>query len=328
MTSTCSMSRIAPTMRLAFAVAVLSAALALAAPSFAADPTIPAGVTIQGILVENMTADQARTAVHDFASTPFTLRFRTRTWRATPWQVGASSHVNEAVAAALAAAPGTNVPLHVSIDSDRLRHYTTKQERLLSRLPRDTRVHLHHLRPQLSKARRGYDVLERPTRLRLRSEIKANGRGPVPVQFSYIEPKVTRSNFKAVVVIHRGSHALYLYSGPHMRLRAHFGVAVGQPIYPTPTGKFTIVTKQRNPWWYPPDTAWAAGASPIPPGPGNPLGTRWMGLSASGVGIHGTPDAASIGYSASHGCIRMRIPDAEWLFERVEVGSTVFIVRA
>jgi lipoprotein-anchoring transpeptidase ErfK/SrfK len=53
-----------------------------------------------------------------------------------------------------------------------------------------------------------------------------------------------------------------------------------------------------------------------------------LGLSASGVGIHGTPDAASIGYSASHGCIRMRIPDAEWLFERVEVGSTVFIVRA
>ena len=113
-----------------------------------------------------------------------------------------------------------------------------------------------------------------------------------------------------------------------MRFRASFGVAVGQPIYPTPVGKFTIVTMQRNPWWYPPDTAWAAGASPIPPGPGNPLGTRWMGLSASGVGIHGTPDAASIGYSASHGCIRMRIPDAEWLFERVEVGSTVFIVRA
>ena len=49
-----------------------------------------------------------------------------------------------------------------------------------------------------------------------------------------------------------------------------------------------------------------------PAGPGNPLGTRWMGLSAPAVGIHGTPDAASIGYSASHGCIRMQIPDAEW----------------
>jgi lipoprotein-anchoring transpeptidase ErfK/SrfK len=53
-----------------------------------------------------------------------------------------------------------------------------------------------------------------------------------------------------------------------------------------------------------------------------------MGLSAPGVGIHGTPDAASIGYSASHGCIRLRIPNAEWLFERVSVGTPVFIVRA
>jgi lipoprotein-anchoring transpeptidase ErfK/SrfK len=53
-----------------------------------------------------------------------------------------------------------------------------------------------------------------------------------------------------------------------------------------------------------------------------------MGLSAPGVGIHGTPDAASIGYSASHGCIRMRIPDAEWLFGRVRIGTTVFIVSA
>ena len=53
-----------------------------------------------------------------------------------------------------------------------------------------------------------------------------------------------------------------------------------------------------------------------------------MGLSVGGVGIHGTPNAASIGYSASHGCIRMRIPDAEWLFERVRVGTPVFIVAS
>jgi lipoprotein-anchoring transpeptidase ErfK/SrfK len=51
-----------------------------------------------------------------------------------------------------------------------------------------------------------------------------------------------------------------------------------------------------------------------------------MGLSAPGVGIHGTPDAASIGYSASHGCIRMHIPDAEWLFQHVVVGTPVWIV--
>jgi lipoprotein-anchoring transpeptidase ErfK/SrfK len=85
---------------------------------------------------------------------------------------------------------------------------------------------------------------------------------------------------------------------------------------------------QRNPWWRPPDSPWAQGLKPIPPGPGNPLGTRWMGLDAAGVGMHGTPDDASIGYSASHGCIRMHVPDAEWLFNQVHIGTPVFIVSA
>ncbi len=107
-----------------------------------------------------------------------------------------------------------------------------------------------------------------------------------------------------------------------------FGVATGQSSYPTPLGHFHIEVKWENPWWYPPDSPWAAGAKPIPPGPGNPLGTRWMGLDVDGIGIHGTPDAASIGYSASHGCIRMYIHDAEWLFNHVDVGTQVFIVSA
>jgi lipoprotein-anchoring transpeptidase ErfK/SrfK len=113
-----------------------------------------------------------------------------------------------------------------------------------------------------------------------------------------------------------------------MTASASFGIATGMAAYPTPTGNFRIVTKQRNPWWYPPAADWAKGAKPVPPGPGNPLGTRWMGLNVGAVGIHGTPDAASIGYSASHGCIRMRISDAEWLFERVRVGTPVFIRSA
>ena len=275
-----------------------------------------------------MNADEARAAVHEFTSTPFTLTFRTRTLQPAPWSLGVKSKVNLAVSAALAAGPDTHIPLTVSIDDEQLRHYVDKLDKLLSRAPRDTHVRLSKLRPSLSNARDGFDILRRPTRALLKETIRANSRGPTAVQYRSIKPEVTRYNFKPVVVIRRGSHRLYFYKGANMRFRASFGVAVGQPIYPTPIGKFTIVTKQRNPWWYPPDSAWAAGASPIPPGPGNPLGTRWMGLSASGVGIHGTPDAASIGYSASHGCIRMRIPDAEWLFERVEVGSTVFIVRA
>jgi lipoprotein-anchoring transpeptidase ErfK/SrfK len=125
-------------------------------------------------------------------------------------------------------------------------------------------------------------------------------------------------------VINRGKNLLSLYDGT--KLRHQFRVATGQSAYPTPAGRFHIVVKWRNPWWYPPAASWAAGESPAPPGPGNPLGTRWMGLSAPGVGIHGTPKPESIGYSMSHGCIRMLIPQAEWLFDHVGIGTTVFIV--
>jgi len=117
---------------------------------------------------------------------------------------------------------------------------------------------------------------------------------------------------------------LTLYNG--MKVVRKFGVATGQAVYPTPLGRFQIVVKWKNPWWYPPSSPWAQGEKPVPPGPGNPLGTRWMGLSAPGVGIHGTPQDGSIGYSLSHGCIRMHIPQAEWLFDHVEVGTPVFIV--
>ena len=74
-----------------------------------------------------------------------------------------------------------------------------------------------------------------------------------------------------------------------MKVVRQFGVATGQAVYPTPLGTFQIVVKWKNPWWYPPASPWAKGEKPVPPGPGNPLGTRWMGLSAPGVGIHGTP---------------------------------------
>ena len=126
------------------------------------------------------------------------------------------------------------------------------------------------------------------------------------------------------IVIDQSSHTLTLkrFGQPNVS----FPVAVGQPAYPTPDGHFTIISKVENPTWTPPpDAPWAQGAVPIPPGPGNPLGTRWMGLSAPGVGIHGTDDPSSIGYSVSHGCIRMQIPDAERLFSMVSLGMSVYI---
>ncbi len=115
------------------------------------------------------------------------------------------------------------------------------------------------------------------------------------------------------------------------RLRAYrdgklvltFPIAIGQAAYPSPTGTFVVTEKLKNPTWIPPNSPWAKGLEPIPPGSGNPLGTRWIGTSAPAVGIHGTPANNSIGTAASHGCIRMHISDVEKLFNYVDVGETV-----
>jgi hypothetical protein len=95
-----------------------------------------------------------------------------------------------------------------------------------------------------------------------------------------------------------------------------FPVAVGRRISPSPAGTFRIATRVSHPAYYRPGVV-------IPPGANNPVGTRWMGLSKPGYGIHGTNQPRSIGRDASHGCIRMRNRDAEDLFARVRVGDTV-----
>jgi hypothetical protein len=135
----------------------------------------------------------------------------------------------------------------------------------------------------------------------------------------------TRTRFFGRIVVDLSAFRLALIRDG--KVVKSFKIAHGSPAYPTPTGKYRIVNKQQDPTWTPPpDSSWAKGLGPIPPGPGNPLGTRWMGTSAPYVGIHGTPAAGSIGTRASHGCIRMRIPDAEALYEDVIVGMPVQIV--
>jgi lipoprotein-anchoring transpeptidase ErfK/SrfK len=125
------------------------------------------------------------------------------------------------------------------------------------------------------------------------------------------------------IVVDLSECRLYLYKDG--KLVKTYSVAVGQPAYPTPTGDYYIVTMVKNPTWIPPDSPWARGLEPIPPGPGNPVGTRWIGTSARGVGIHGTPADYSIGTHASHGCIRMHMWDVEDLFGRIAVGVPVTI---
>jgi lipoprotein-anchoring transpeptidase ErfK/SrfK len=100
---------------------------------------------------------------------------------------------------------------------------------------------------------------------------------------------------------------------------ATFPVAVGATKSPSPTGVFQIVSRVPNPTYYRPGLV-------IPSGKNNPLGTRWVGLSEKGYGIHGTNAPGSVGHAASHGCIRLRNRDMEKLFTMVRVGDAVEIL--
>ena len=102
------------------------------------------------------------------------------------------------------------------------------------------------------------------------------------------------------------------------RVKKVYVVAVGRKSTPSPTGTFTITRRVTNP-------SYSHEGKVVAPGPGNPVGTRWMGLSAKGYGIHGTNAPKSIGKAASHGCIRMRQGDLEELFAAVSTGDEVEI---
>jgi len=95
-----------------------------------------------------------------------------------------------------------------------------------------------------------------------------------------------------------------------------YPVAVGAPVSPSPAGMFSVVNRVANPTYYTPGKV-------VGPGAANPVGTRWIGLSAKGYGIHGTDNPKSIGHAKSHGCIRLRNHDVERLFERVRPGDVV-----
>ena len=259
---------------------------------------IAPGVSVAGVAVGGMTVSQAEPWISQRVLGEITVNVGTQSWTVSAEQLGMHAYLARPLRAALAqgrtmAVTGEDIPVVTRITGNALRAFVKKIAPEVRIEPVDARFRLVKSMPVVVPDvwGRKLDVVN----------------APAVIAQALRQPDRT---------LHRVS--LYSKHGEKLKM---LGVAVGQSQYPTPVGRFEIVTKQRNPWWYPPNSAWAAGESPVPPGPGNPLGTRWMGISAPGVGLHGTPDAASVGYSASHGCIRMRIPDAEWLFMHVRLGE-------
>jgi lipoprotein-anchoring transpeptidase ErfK/SrfK len=145
----------------------------------------------------------------------------------------------------------------------------------------------------------------------------------------HTQPKVTtadlRRKYDTVIIVNRGQFRLRLFK--ELKPSQSFGIAVGQVGLETPAGQYTIANKAINPAWHVPNSPWAgklAGKVIAGDDPSNPIKARWLGIF-DGVGIHGTSDDASIGHNASHGCIRMHIPDVEKLYDEVPVGSAVYI---
>ena len=227
--------------------------------------------------------------------------------------------------AALAATPRSDIGLPVQFSDEAVQAYVDQLAKRFARKPVNAEVVGADANgPLFHGGRIGFAVERELMKEAIVQQLQAGSRAPLALAMSAVQPAKTPASFKSIVVVDRAGNTLKLFHG--RKLVHAFHVATGQSIYPTPSGNFEIVNMQENPWWTPPSSSWAQGLKPVPPGPGNPLGTRWMGISSPGVGMHGTPDDASIGYSRSHGCIRMHISDAEWLFDHVEVGTPVIIL--
>jgi lipoprotein-anchoring transpeptidase ErfK/SrfK len=134
-----------------------------------------------------------------------------------------------------------------------------------------------------------------------------------PAPDTQVQPAAT----KRVIVVSLEDHKLALVEDG--KVKKIYSVAVGKPSTPSPVGTFTIARRVMNP-------TYSHDGRIVPPGPNNPVGTRWMGLSIPGYGIHGTNVPSSIGKAASHGCIRMAKKDLEELYPMVEVGDTVELI--
>jgi lipoprotein-anchoring transpeptidase ErfK/SrfK len=161
-----------------------------------------------------------------------------------------------------------------------------------------------------------------------RAVLNANAPHTIVADVHATKPEVTKSEvaaeYPSYLTLDRSSFTLRLWE--NLKLAKTYTVAVGMEGLETPEGLYAIQEKEENPTWHVPDSDWAGSlaGTTVPPGPSNPIKARWMGIY-EGAGIHGTEETYSLGSAASHGCVRMAIPDVEELYDRVEVGTPIYI---
>lgn len=303
-------------------------------PATALPPGVIApGVKVAGVDVGGLTRAAAKRAVLTEhvapRRKPVVAVFRGKRVAISPVAVGYVADVDYALKGALlygrkrpVPAAGITVPLRESVNVKRLT--AALESRVAKRYdvaPRDAAFTLRGTTPKVRRARAGRALKVSGAVRVLRQGIVKRTRNSYTLPSVRVKPDVTR--LQPVIIIDRANFRLTLWKDRGKSQR--FPVAVGMPGHSTPTGNFHVIQMQKNPTWFPPSSPWAAGLGPVPPGSGNPLGTRWIGTSAPAIGMHGTPSPGTIGTRASHGCIRMYIRDAERLYSQVSIGTPVYI---
>jgi lipoprotein-anchoring transpeptidase ErfK/SrfK len=314
---------------------------------------IAKGVRIDGVPVGGMSAAAARTKLQRELvvglNRPVTVRSGSASWvlgaRQADVRVDVASMVDQAVRASREGSILTrtfrgifgggvkrNVALLVSYSHHAVRTLALKVRAAVNRPARNATVQPGSGGLKAVAGQDGLAVDYSTLGARIdRALIGASASRTVGVPTRRISPAVSTAqlaaHYPAYIVINRGAFRLQFYS--HLKLAKTYEIAVGMEGLETPAGLHKIEWEQVNPPWYVPKKAWAGAlaGTVVPPGPSDPLKARFMSFEG-GAGIHGIDPSeySSIGHDASHGCVRMRIPDVIDLYGHSPVGTPVYII--
>ncbi|UJA19930.1 L,D-transpeptidase family protein [Thermoleophilia bacterium SCSIO 60948] len=311
---------------------------------------IAEGITIGGVDVGGMTASQAEEAVREEyvapLRKPITVQQDGTKYVLSAKKLDVQADISATVREAVSASQGSGMP-------DRLWRYASGGE-----IDKRIRPEITYSKESLDEFVNtiGKEVYEAPVdasvdpspsslntvpgtpgqeldadSLRRQVEFAAAGTSDKPIEANVdkLQPEVTTKQLAAeyptYMTVDRATFQLRLYK--NLELEKTYTVAVGAEGFDTPVGEYTIQNMAVDPVWSVPDSDWAGNLAgqTIPGGaPNNPLKARWMGIY-DGAGIHGTDDTASLGSAASHGCVRMAVPDVIDLYDRVDVGTPIYI---
>lgn len=306
---------------------------------------VPKGATVEGVPVGGMTRAQAVQVVQDkvesLLTAPMTLTFKGKTYTVDAERflsVDSAGMVDETfspqrqatlaqrvVRRATGESVTYNVPRKLKIDKAALSKWLDETAAQIDKRAIDSSISVSNDRLKISKSAVGYRTDKKATLATISRALRDGTRDGVKMTIATVQPSINESSFGKSILVVKSERHLYLYDGP--KLEIDYPVAVGMPRYPTPEGWWVIENKRYRPTWTNPGSGWAnTMPAYIGPGYNNPLGTRALDLNASGIRIHGSSNDYSIGSAASHGCMRMHMPDIEDLYERVEVGTRVIII--